>query len=219
MELAYLFGNPNITITGIITLITCVLSYYAEENPLYKVRWMFNPGKIRRSGQYDRWVMHGFIHSGYMHLGFNMMAFYSFGTNVEYTFITLFGDLGGLIFLLFYISAIAIASLPSYFKYQHTDLYNALGASGAVSAIVFAAILFNPLGGVGVIFIPVYVPGFIFGLIYLAYSQYMSQNSNDNIGHDAHFFGALYGIVFCVVLYPKVIWQFFEQIALWKGFL
>ena len=218
MIFAYLLGNPNITITGIILLATCVWSYVAEENPHRKIKWLMNPGWIARRKEYHRFLTSGFIHDGYMHLVFNMIALYSFGLNVEGVFLDNYGEFGALIFLIFYLSAMVFADLPDYFKYRHTDLYNALGASGAVSAVVFASILYNPLNGVFLFLIPIPIPGFIFAALYLFYSDYMAKHGNDNIGHTAHFYGSIYGIAFCVLLDPQVVVLFFRQIMEWRGF-
>ena len=212
------FTLANISITTIIIVITVIASIYAEENAYIKSKWLMNPFSIDRRKEYYRFITSGFIHSGYMHLAFNMIALYYFGNTMETVFTSIFGSTGFIMFAFFYVVAIVISDLPTYFKYRNNPAYNSLGASGAVSAIVFAGILFDPLRGIGLLFIPVYLPGFIFGALYLFYTIYMSKNSNDYINHDAHLYGALFGIVVSIVVYPQVITRFIQEISKWQGF-
>jgi membrane associated rhomboid family serine protease len=199
------------TITTILIIITIAASLYAWSRPDIYEKWMMNPYRVKRNKEYYRFITSGFVHSGYVHLGFNMMAFYSFGTFVEYSF-----DAIGFIFL--YLIAIIVSDIPTFLKHQNNPGYRSLGASGGVSAVIFSSILLNPLSGIGLLLIPVRISGFIFGIIYLIYSYYQAKNSGDNIGHEAHFYGALFGVVFTLVIYPEVLTSFISQISSWTMF-
>ena len=200
----------SFTITNIIVLVTVLVSIAAESNYALKERLIFNPYAIDRYKQYYRFISAGFIHQGYLHLGFNMLALYSFGNLVErnYMFVGK-GFNGQVLYLLLYFVGMIVAHLPAFLKHRNHSYYNALGASGAVSAVVFAGIMFYPTQQILVFFIP--MPGFIFGALYLFYSFYQSRYGNDNIGHDAHFFGALFGIIFTIAIYPPVLEIFIDS--------
>lgn len=213
------FRMPEISATTTILIITVILSLYAESDPMIKAKWMMNPFRIIHRGEYYRLITSGFIHSGYIHLAFNMFVLHSFGPLAEYiTQLAIGPTYGTLAFVAIYLLAMVVADIPSLLKHQNNDWYNALGASGAISAIVFFCIMFNPTGMIGFIFIPIQFPGFVLGILYLFYSYYMARNSNDNIGHDAHLFGALFGIVASIVVFPNVVFSFFQRISEWAGF-
>jgi membrane associated rhomboid family serine protease len=128
-----------------------------------------------------------------------MYALYLFGTGVENRFMAIFGDKGRLLYLIMYVAALAVSSLPTYNKNKTNYSYRSLGASGAVSAVVFAYMMFEPLSGIGLIFIPIYIAGFLFGFIYLAVSQYLDKRGGGRVNHSAHIWGALFGIAFIIV--------------------
>ena len=107
--------------------------------------------------------------------------------------------------------------LPSFGKHKNDPYYNAVGASGAVSAVVFASILFNPTNKITIFPVPIGIPSFIFGILYLIYSAYMGKRGKDNIGHDAHFWGAVYGVVFTIALEPRVGLFFIHEIRTFLG--
>ena len=221
-----IFTTDNLTITGVLIFITIGLSIYAEENPLVKKKWIFNPYSIDKYNEYYRFLTSGFIHNGYIHMGINMYVFYSFGGILEQIFSrpNMMAGWGSITFVVFYILAIIVSSIPSYIKHRNSMHYNALGASGGVSAIVFAFVLFYPLAPIGIIFLPpeFSLPGFVVAILYLFYTIYMSrkqdQGYNDRIGHDAHLYGALFGIVFSIAINPSVLGRFIEQISNWRGF-
>ncbi len=218
----FLNGNSliNVNMTLVIIVITCVFSYYAEENSDFKRKYLFNPYLVQKYKQFYRLFTSGLVHGDYMHLAFNMLALYSFGNALERIFSLLFGfELGTGLYLLLYISALAVSDLPNLYRYKNNPMYNSLGASGAVSAIVFAVILFAPLMGVGIIFLPISAPGFIFGILYLLYTSYMARNGNDNIGHEAHFWGAIYGMLFFTLAYPPIIVNFVNQVGEYLGLI
>ncbi|MEZ5007592.1 MAG: rhomboid family intramembrane serine protease [Chitinophagales bacterium] len=203
-------------ITYAIIGITVFTSYRAFNDPYLKQRMMFNPFIVVRDKDYQRIVTSGLIHADYMHLLVNMWVLYMFGTSVEAYFQMLFGFAGGFLYALVYILGMVASHIPSLINHKDSPYYNSLGASGAVSAVLFAAILLNPLQGIGLIILPgIYIPGFIAGFLYLAYSQYMAKRGTDNIGHDAHFMGAVFGFVFTGLLKPALFMNFYYKVAGW----
>lgn len=163
---------------------------------------------------YYRFFTSGFIHAGWAHLIINMLVLWSFGSIVESYFKELWSNpfTGKLFFFLFYLSAIPIASIASFIKQRHNPYYMAVGASGAVSAVVFCSIIFDPLSKLFILPIPFPIPAIIFGIVYLGYSWYMSKRNNDNIGHDAHFWGAVYGIIIPLIIEPSLYERFIKII-------
>lgn len=157
-------------------------------------------------------VTSGFQHADFLHLFINMFVLLSFGRAVEDYYALAFGTYSQWIFLLLYISAIFAANVSTLYKYQNNSAYNALGASGAVSAVVFTSILFNPFNKIYLYGI-IGLPGILLGAIYLGYSYYMSKKQNDNINHEAHFYGAVYGVLFTLALKPKVINIFIYELV------
>lgn len=179
---------------------------------------IFNPYVINIRKQWYRFITHGFIHADYTHLAVNMWVLYIFGRNVEYAYNINYYPMGTVAFVLMYLSAIAIASISTFYKFKNDPGYNSLGASGATSAVIYASIMFNPLGGIGLIFIPIYIPAVLFGILYLVYSSYMSRRGGGNINHDAHFYGAVFGFVYTLLLKPSLGSEFINQIKNAIGF-
>ncbi len=172
---------------------TGIISYQAFTNTAMKGKLIFYPRAIKERGEWYRFITHGFLHADWGHLLINMFVLYQFGEFVEYRFEDIFGQaLGRIVYILFYITAIIISSVPSYFKHQENAFYSALGASGATSALVLIFVVYLPWHWFA--FPP--VPSIIFAAAYLWYSSYMAKHGRDNIGHDAHFWGAVYGVVF-----------------------
>jgi membrane associated rhomboid family serine protease len=136
---------------------------------------------------------------------------------VEQYFSLLFGELSGYIFVIFYLLAIVVSDLPTYFKNRNYAGYNSLGASGGVAAIIFASVIFQPLEKICFYFV-ICLPGFILAIGYLIWSYYSGKKANDNINHEAHLYGALFGFLFCAVLHPASIPLFIEQISHWRIF-
>lgn len=210
-----------LSITIIIIIITCIVSLTAFSNQKILNDLIFYPPAVTDNRQYYRFITCGFIHADFFHLLFNMYAFYLFGSSVEGWFVLIFGASGKLLYLLMYVSALVVCLLPTYSKHKNDTYYRSLGASGAVSAVVFANILVEPLQGIGLVFIPgIYIPGFLFGLIYLGITSYLDKRGGGNINHSAHMWGALYGIAFMIVAsyvlsdYP-ILPEFIRKVESW----
>ncbi len=210
------------SITLIIILITVVLSIYAWNSPLVFDKWLFNSYQIFHKKEYWRIVTSGFIHSDWQHLLFNMFSLFFFGRNVEAYYRYIFEDMAqgfhALVYIGLYLTGIILSDIYSLVKYKDYKHYNSLGASGAVSAVVYASILLSPLDKIYVFFIPMGIPGFIYGVLYLIYCTYQSKLNRDNINHNAHFYGALVGVVFTIGVFPASISLFIEQISQWRIF-
>ncbi len=191
----------TLTITLAIVIVTVLLSIRGFSQQQVIDDLIFYPPAIDKRNQYYRFISHGFIHADFIHLAFNMFAFYSFGRAVEEIFSLecLFGGMGKFFFLILYFSSLVMASLPDFFKFKESYHFRSLGASGAVSAVVFASIVLLPQIPIRIFFIPIDIPGYIFGLIYLALSAYLDKKGGGNVNHGAHFWGAAYGVAFTIV--------------------
>ncbi|MDP3666422.1 MAG: rhomboid family intramembrane serine protease [Sediminibacterium sp.] len=187
------------TITMIILLLTCVTSFIAFSNENITNELIFYPTAVSDHNQWYRFITCGFIHADIMHLAFNMYTFYLFGNLVERAFSNIFGDAGKALYIILYIASLVVCLLPTYFKHKDNYHYRSLGASGAVSAVIFVGIFLYPTMGLGIFPIPVNIPAFIFGPIYLAISAYLAKKGHGNINHSAHIWGALFGIVFLLI--------------------
>ncbi len=184
----------------------------------FRYRTLFVPYEVRKSGEYYRFLSSGFIHANWLHLIFNAWALYLFGRTIEAQFALDYGMLSSILFLILYFGGMIVADLPVYLKNKDNPTYASLGASGAVSAVVFAYILYYPMAGLMIFPIPIEIPAVILGLGFLAYSYYSSSvNAQDNIGHDAHFYGALFGFTFTLALKPTLIFSFVNQIRIALG--
>ncbi len=194
----------------------CYLSYKAFEDPVLRSKLIFNAYLVKTKGENLRFLSSGFIHGDWMHLIFNMIALYSFGLNLLYFLTFTHCSLGIVYLILIFLIGVIVSEIPSYFKHQDNIGYNSLGASGGVSSIIFANILVDPLNtGIRIMFLPLPIPSFILGLGYLAYSQYAIKKSNSNINHSAHFWGAIFGVLFMVVLDYKHLITFTDRILYW----
>ena len=189
------------TITLIIIIITVLVSITAFTNDKIFNDLIFDPPAVTNNKQWYRFLTCGLIHANYAHLFFNMYAFYMFGDSVEKSFIQIFQEKGKLLYLLLYITSLFACLVPTYLKNRTNDNYRSLGASGAVSAVIFAYIVLNPLQKIGLIFLPEQwgLPAFVFGLLYLVISSFLDKRGGSGINHSAHIFGALYGIAFLFV--------------------
>jgi membrane associated rhomboid family serine protease len=208
----------ELTLTTIIIGITAITSILAFNKYEMLDRWMFMPYWIKHRGQWDRFILSGFIHKDYMHLLFNMFTFYFFGGVVELFLKYTFGVmLGGILFVAFYLLGIIIADIPTYKKHQEDSHYRALGASGGTAATVFASIIIMPMADI-CLFAVICLPGFILGVLFLIYSYVKGKKGADNINHDAHLYGAIFGIIFILILSPSSAMHFVEQIREFRLF-
>jgi len=189
--------------TYIIIAFTVVISFLAFRNSAYFSKFQFNAYQVYHRKEWYRLLSHGFLHANWIHLIVNMLVLFIFGPVVEerfkYDVYPGVFKFHPIIFLLFYLSAIILSSLLSMLKQKNNAWYNSVGASGAVSAVIFSYIFFYPWKKLYIYGI-LPVPGIILGAVYLIYSQYMSKRNVDNINHDAHFIGAVYGFIFPVIL-------------------
>jgi membrane associated rhomboid family serine protease len=196
---------------SIITLaligVTVFVSWRAFNDRRLLDRLILWPPAIDRQRQYDRLVTHGFIHADAQHLLFNMITLFFFGRAIEPVFVDRIGMLG---FVAFYLSAIVMAIMPTYFRHQKDAGYRSLGASGAVSAVLFSFILFAPWNLIFVFFIP--VPAIVYAVLYIGYSIWMDRRGGDNVNHSAHLWGAAYGILFTVLMEPRVAGNFMARL-------
>lgn len=200
------------SITLFIIGLTCAISLFAFSNRQALENLIFEPYRIWRQNEWHRLISCGFIHADIGHLFFNMFALYSFGTFVESSFTDIFSGMGRTLYVLMYFGAVATADIYNLFKKRDDEHYRSLGASGGVSAVVFASILLNPFGGIYLFFIPVAIPAFIFGGLYLFYCAYMAKRGGDNIGHMAHFTGSIFGFVFPILFSPNLLVDFIQQL-------
>ena len=192
------------TITLIIIIITVLTSVAAFYNEKVYNDFIFYPPAVTYDKQWYRFLTCGLIHADWGHLFFNMYALYMFGIgvqgNVEDSFVYIFAEKGKLLYILLYIMSLGACLLPTYSKHKNDSSYRSLGASGAVSAVVFAYILLNPLDRLGLIIIPFFkLPAFVFGILYIVISSYLDKRGGGNINHSAHIFGGLFGIAFLIV--------------------
>jgi membrane associated rhomboid family serine protease len=169
----------------------------------------YNPARVIHRKQYYRLISHAFVHVGWTHLIVNMFVLYFFGQNVESYFGYFFGNRANFYFLTLYVGGILFSNLWSLLKYRNDYFYNAVGASGAVSAVLFTFIFLNPWEML-YLFAIIPIPGIVFGAGYLIYSYYMVKRKTDNIAHDAHFLGAVFGIIFPIILKPELFSRFIE---------
>lgn len=193
--------NISISITLVIVVITCIVSLTAFNNEKLMDDLIFDPPAIANQKQWYRFFTCGFIHANYVHLLFNMYSLWIFGRYVENMFTDEFGSGGKWLYLLMYLSSLYFCLLPTYSRNKDNYHYRSLGASGAVSAVVFAFIFMEPLQGLHLIGLDNFsLPGFVFGFIYLIVSSVLDKRGGGNINHSAHIWGALYGISFLIIV-------------------
>lgn len=199
----------NLSITLGIVAVTVLVSWRAFNDRALLGRLILWPPAVARSKQYDRLLGYGFVHADWMHLAFNMITLWSFGTAVERVFSQWITPVG---YVLFYLSAIVVSILPTYIAHRNDPNYRSLGASGGVSAVLFAFILFDPWSTLIIFPIPVPIPAFLFAILYVGYSIWMDRRGRDNVNHSAHLWGAAYGVLFTVLLEPRVLGHFTQTL-------
>jgi membrane associated rhomboid family serine protease len=198
------------SITTIIIVLTSIISFLAFNNSRLMNALIFWPPAVSMRHQYYRFVTCGFVHADIMHLAFNMFTLYFFGKALELYYM---GDLGlqHFYYPVLYFTALIVANIPSYLKHQDDYGYRSLGASGAVCAVLFAFILLRPWAPI-ILFV-IKMPAIVYALLFLGYSIYMSRRGGDNVNHDAHLWGALFGILFTIAVHPSVIGSFLNELS------
>ncbi len=189
--------NSGFTVLLII-IVNAVVSYNGFNNQSFFDGYKFDAGKILRQKDYKRLITSGFLHVDWQHLIFNMLSLYFFSGFLE-------GTVGTANFLLIYFASLLGGSLLTLFIHRHHDDYTAVGASGAVSGVIFASIVLFPGMGIGFFMLPFSIPGWLYGLVYILYSMYGIKSKRDNIGHEAHLGGALLGMAAGIFIQPSAV--------------
>lgn len=196
-----------LSITLIIIVINVVVSFMAFQNEELYYKLCFWPEKVWHNKEWYRLLTGGYIHANFQHLMFNMISLFSFGPFIEAEFTGVFGSMGPVVFVVFYLLAEVVCNLPDLNHQKDNYYYHSVGASGAISAVIFAAILFEPrLQFYG------FIPAYIFGVLYLAYCVYASRQQGDGVAHTAHFSGAIFGIVFPLIFRPTLFMECIHKI-------
>ncbi|MBL4678367.1 MAG: rhomboid family intramembrane serine protease [Mucilaginibacter sp.] len=191
-------------VASIIFVVTLATSLWAFSNENLYGNFILNPYNISRGHKVYTVITSGLIHKDWSHLFFNMFSYYFFAFQLE-------AYLGHWQFGVLYLVSLVLSYLPTIQKHKDDIWYNSLGASGAISAVIFSFILFQPKAEMGLLFLPINIPAWIFGILYLVYCHFASKHARDNINHDAHFFGAISGIIITVALNHNVLNEFFNK--------
>jgi membrane associated rhomboid family serine protease len=199
----YLMAAPVASFIFAITILTSVLAF--SNDNLY-ANMILHPYSVSRGQRVYTVLTSGLIHNDWMHLFFNMLSYYFFAFTLE-------AQLGHWQFALLYTASLILSDLPTVYKHKNDDWYHSLGASGAVSAVIFSYIMFSPLNKMYIMPIPIGIPAVLFGVIYLVYCNYASKYARDNINHDAHLFGAISGLLITIMLNPHLVSSFLQQIS------
>lgn len=205
----------TLSITLIIIIATVGVSLYANGNPELYSKFIFNPYQVIHRKEWYRIFSHALIHAqdNIFHLFFNMYVLYSFGNMAESMLSNIMGGIGSVYYLFIYVGGVFVATIPALIKHKDNYNYNSVGASGAVSAVLFSTIAFVPLsGGIGIMLLPFSIPPIIFGVLYIAYEMYMEKRGGTNVAHDAHIWGAGFGFLFTLIFVPGAFSNFVEQL-------
>ncbi len=207
------------SVTLLIIAFTVLISYMAFNNADLFIKMKHWPYAEMRDKEYYRWLTSGFLHGDPMHLIFNMLTLYFFAADqggnlgLESWFADRYPEFGTTLFLVFYLLSIVAASSATFYKYRNSPGFASIGASGAVAAVLFASILINPHSSIQFIFLPIPIPGYLFGVLYLWYSSYAAKKGGDNIDHTAHFYGAVFGLLFLLAIDPSLAVTYFNEIV------
>lgn len=216
-----LFVLPTIfkSASLILLLLTIAVSFWAWSEAKLMDACILLPDRVWHRREWWRLLTSGFVHKDYAHLGFNLFTFTFFGFEIERVCTGYFGrGAGAAAFLLIYVGGIVIANLPTVWRHRDNPSYASLGASGGVSAVLYASIVLSPLRKLSLLFIPVGIPGFIFGGLYAAFSFAQARRrAADGINHEAHLTGALYGLAVILLLLPHTGAGCLAQISGWLG--
>jgi membrane associated rhomboid family serine protease len=199
----------------IIIFSIAAVSFLGFSNQTLFLKFLFKPNSILKDKEWYRFISSAWLHADYMHLFVNLFVLYSFGNFLEYFLNMYYEEQSSVLYLFLFLGSTVVSHIPSYVKHKSNINYQAVGASGGVSGILFAYILINPLSMLELyLFIP--IPAIVFGILYLWYSYYMSKKNIDNIGHEAHIYGALGGMILITIIKPGIWVSFFNQ--LFKNF-
>jgi membrane associated rhomboid family serine protease len=193
-------------VASFIFAITIATSLWAFYNDTLYANLILHPATVSKGQRIYTVITSGMIHADYMHLFFNMLSYFFFAFQLEPT-------LGHWQFGVLYVVSLILSDLPTVYKHRNDDWYHSLGASGAVSAVIFSAILYHPFDSMYVMFLPIPIYSIIFGALYLVYCNYASKQGRDNINHDAHMFGALSGLLLTIILHPHIAHDFLTQVS------
>lgn len=194
--------------TDLLIIVTAAVSIACFNKYQLFERLSLKPYRVVQHQEWWRIITHGFVHADWIHLLVNMFTFWSFGGYIETAFEYL--GFGKWAFLTLYFGGMIAASISDIIRYRNAEWYTSIGASGAVSAVLFAAIFLNPWDKI-LLFAVIPIPGILFGVLYLAYCQYMVRQGGDNINHNAHFYGAVFGFVFPILLEPRLFQMFLSH--------
>ena len=195
----------------IIIFSIAAVSFLGFSNQTLFLKFLFKPNSILKDKEWYRFISSAWLHADYMHLFVNLVVLFSFGNYLEYFLNVYYEEQSSVLYLFLFLGSTVVSHIPSYVKHKSNIKYQAVGASGGVSGILFAYILINPLSMLELyLFIP--IPAIVFGILYLWYSYYMSKKNMDNIGHEAHIYGALGGMILITIIKPGIWVSFFNQL-------
>lgn len=192
-------AEASVILTIAIIIVTAIISFIAFGNRRVLERLILWPPAVSRQHQYDRLLTYGLVHADPTHLIFNMLTLFFFGGAMEQVYRHYLGEFG---FLMFYAGGLVVSILPTFLANRDNAAYRSLGASGAVSAVLFAFILLRPWATIYVYVLP--VPAIVYAVLYVAYSIYMDRRASDHVNHSAHLWGAAYGIAFTLLMNPHL---------------
>ena len=200
------------SITLILVIVTALISYQAFNNPTMFQKLTHTPYLVERDREYYRFLSSGFVHADWMHLIINMYVLYEFGSYVEDKFVIYFGPMmGRLNFLILYLLTLLLSDIPSYLKHRGNPHFSSVGASGAVSGIIFVFVLMNPWS-ILLLFFIIPIPAIIAAVLYLVYSSWASRQGRGRINHDAHFYGAVFGLLIALLMKPSLFEVFWDRL-------
>lgn len=196
-------------VASFIFALTIATSLYAFNNPHVYGKTMLHPYSVARGKNLFTLITSGFVHKDYTHLIFNMLTFFFFGFALE-KWMSTFSSWGHVQFAVLYILGLVLSDLPTVQKQKDHYGYHSLGASGAICAVLFSAILFNPKMMLGLFFI-IPIPAWLFGILFLVYCSWAAKQDSNGINHDAHYYGALVGLAVTIIMYPNIIQSVIQQ--------
>jgi len=198
----------TITMTLVLVAITVAISIAGFNNLRVIESLIFSPLAVLRNRDWHRLVTYGFIHADGTHLLFNMVTLFFFGPQVEAALVPRIGSAG---YILFYLAALVVSILPSMWRHRNDAKWLSLGASGAVTAVLFAFILLRPWAMIVVFVVP--MPAILYAVVYVAYTIWADRRQRDRVNHSAHLWGAAFGVLFMVALSPRIVPAFLDALA------